>query len=67
MQRMWNRTGTELERTLRRPSVLFLTMPPETSNRVIGFDWRKNSALRRGSIRIDETFVPTNRFVGTKT
>ncbi|MBK8599076.1 MAG: hypothetical protein IPN83_26645 [Holophagales bacterium] len=45
----------------------FVTMPPETPNRVTAFAWCMNSAFLRGSIRTDLTFVPTNRLVGTKT
>ena len=48
-------------------SATFVTMPPETPNRVTGFAVRMNSAFRRGSIRTELTFVPTNRPVGTKT
>ncbi len=53
--------------TVARGTATFLTTPPDTSNRVTGFAWRKISAFRRGSTRTDVTFVPTNRFVGTKT
>ena len=45
----------------------FRTMPPDTEKRVTGVVCWKIVALLSGAIRTEETFVPTKRFVGTKT
>ena len=42
-------------------------MPPDTEKRVTGVVCWKIVALLSGAIRTEETFVPTKRFVGTKT
>jgi hypothetical protein len=46
---------------------VFRTMPPETPNRVTGVVCWKIVALCCGETRTEATFVPTKRFMGTKT
>jgi hypothetical protein len=46
---------------------VFLTMPPDTARRVTGVVCRNIVAFCCGETRTEVTFVPTKRFIGTKT
>jgi hypothetical protein len=46
---------------------VFRTMPPDTAKRVTGVVCRNIVALCCAETRTEVTFVPTKRFIGTKT